>query len=293
MRDGWGQLTAPGDDTAAARRYVGNDDQAVQGVLRRGYGRIPEAAGGIARMGIGAVEWLGSPVNATIHNFFGQPLENVTGIPSRYTDFAAGLALPLLKRLPGLVGPTAPTSRVPRAPPSPAADATETAQDASAAPVRSAVAPTPRIEPPPGQDAAAADQASAIKGVSARTAPTSVFDGANYSQPGYQPRFSKKGDFKGRKIDEVANDLISGKLTPDDVSVKYIVRDGNTLIMNTRSSQALIRAGIPRSQWKPDNVTGDPRWERQLDKNLRRHNLTSRGTPTVEEEPDKAADEGD
>jgi hypothetical protein len=153
--------------------------------------------------------------------------------------------------------------------------------------------PTSRIESP-REGAPTADQtAPAVSGIPTRTAPTSVFDRANYSQPGYQPRFSEKGYFKGQKIDDIAADLISGKLTPDDVPVKYIVRDGNVLIMNARSSQALIRAGIPRSQWRPDNVTGIRRWERQLDKNLRRHSLTSRGTPTVEEEPDNALDDED
>jgi hypothetical protein len=84
-------------------------------------------------------------------------------------------------------------------------------------------------------------------------------------------------------VDGVANDLRSGKLTPDDVPIEYIVRDGNTLIMNTRSSQALERAGFSRDQWRPVNVTGD-RWrERALDEHLKRSNLSSRGIAAVVE----------
>jgi hypothetical protein len=55
---------------------------------------------GAANMGLGAVEFVGSPVNAAIHTIAGQPIEENTGLPSQYTDFAASLALPIPKRLP-------------------------------------------------------------------------------------------------------------------------------------------------------------------------------------------------
>jgi GNAT superfamily N-acetyltransferase len=67
------------------------------------------------------VNYFGSPINAFIHTFAGQPLEDATGIPSRYTDFTVGLALPFLKRLPGMSGP--PVVRIPRTAPSGLADA--------------------------------------------------------------------------------------------------------------------------------------------------------------------------
>jgi hypothetical protein len=54
--------------------------------------------------------------------------------------------------------------------------------------------------------------------------------------------------------------------------------------MNTRSSQALERAGIPRNRWNAIDVTGDVDWERRLNHNLLRHDLTSRGTPTTVQE---------
>jgi hypothetical protein len=36
-------------------------------------------------------------------------------------------------------------------------------------------------------------------------------------------------------------------MKPSDVPIDYIVPEGNALILNTRSAQALQAAGIPRS----------------------------------------------
>ena len=58
--------------------------------------------------------------------------------------------------------------------------------------------------------------------------------------------FSKGGTFAGQSVEDVAGALRSGALNPSDVPIQYIVRDGNTLILNTRSAQALEQAGIPR-----------------------------------------------
>jgi hypothetical protein len=40
--------------------------------------------------------------------------------------------------------------------------------------------------------------------------------------------------------------------------------------MNTRSAQALLKAGIPVNQWSGINQTGVPLWERNLDARLER-----------------------
>jgi len=66
-----------------------------------------------------------------------------------------------------------------------------------------------------------------------------------------------------------------------DVPIEYIIRDGNKLILNTRSAKALEGAGIPRAQWTPRNVTGDAAAEARLDGQLHRNGLSSKGTPTV------------
>lgn len=90
-----------------------------------------------------------------------------------------------------------------------------------------------------------------------------------------------KGAFAGETVSSVAQSLKSGDLTAADVPIQYIVRDGNTLILNTRSAQALEQAGIPRSEWNAVNVTGNVDAERRLTNQLKSSNLTSEGTPTV------------
>jgi|SRR5579864_6598923 len=63
--------------------------------------------------------------------------------------------------------------------------------------------------------------------------------------------FSSQGAFAGKTVAEVADALRSGAMSTADVPVQYIVRDGNVLMLNTRSAQALEEAGIPREQWMP------------------------------------------
>jgi RHS repeat-associated protein len=111
--------------------------------------------------------------------------------------------------------------------------------------------------------------------------PTPVLQNANYAQTTFSETFSSEGAFAGETVESLAAKLRSGSKTPADVPVEYIVRDGNTLILNTRSSQALEQAGIPRSQWNAVNMTGDPAAEARLTGQLQRNNLTSAGTPTV------------
>ena len=112
-------------------------------------------------------------------------------------------------------------------------------------------------------------------------APGAALENANYAQRTFSQSFSNGGTFAGQTIDEVAAGLRSGQLSAADVPVQYIVRDGNTLILNTRSAQALESAGIPRSQWNAVNMTGDAAAEARLTAQLQRNNLTSQGIPTV------------
>jgi len=105
--------------------------------------------------------------------------------------------------------------------------------------------------------------------------------GANFAQLTYRETFSSEGAFSGLTIDEVAEALRSGRISPADVPVEYIVRGEDTLILNTRSAQALERAGIPRAKWNAVNMTGDPAAEVRLSGQLMRNGLTNKGTPTV------------
>jgi hypothetical protein len=105
--------------------------------------------------------------------------------------------------------------------------------------------------------------------------------GAAFAQMTFSQAFSAAGAFAGRTVSEVAALLRSGKLSPADVPVQFIIRDGRTLILNTRSAQALEQAGIPRSQWKAIDVTGNAGAEARLTGQLKRNGLTSEGTTTV------------
>lgn len=118
---------------------------------------------------------------------------------------------------------------------------------------------------------------------------TGILDNANYAQKTYSNIFSAEGrkiysDLAGEPIntiDDLVSAINSGKVNVADLPVEYIVRDGNILILNTRTSQALTQAGIPRSQWKAIDRTGEALFEELLDGQLFRNKLTSEGTSTV------------
>lgn len=114
-----------------------------------------------------------------------------------------------------------------------------------------------------------------------RAAEAGVLDGATFAQKTFGSMFSKGGAFAGRSVDEVAAALRSGAMSPGEVPIDYIIRDGNTLILNTRSAQALEAAGIPRSAWNAVNRTGQELFESMLTGQLERNGLTSAGTATV------------
>lgn len=128
-----------------------------------------------------------------------------------------------------------------------------------------------------GWDGFSYDEASG----SSVVAKSGVLDGANFAQKTFGKNFSAAGKFAGQTVDDVAASIQSGALKVSDVPIDYIVRNGNTLILNTRSSQALIKAGIPRSQWNAINRTGDAAFEARLTGQLNRNNLTEEGISTV------------
>jgi hypothetical protein len=68
---------------------------------------ISDVLTGAANMGLGAVGYVASPISAAYRSIVGQPVEDVTGIPREYTEFAAQLATPGIG-LPGAVKSPAP-----------------------------------------------------------------------------------------------------------------------------------------------------------------------------------------
>jgi RHS repeat-associated protein len=114
-----------------------------------------------------------------------------------------------------------------------------------------------------------------------RAAGENVLAKANFAQKTVGAVFSQEGRFAGKTVAEVAEAIKTGQLAVADVPVQYIVRDGNSLILNTRSAQALERAGVPRSQWAAVDMTGDADAEARLTEQLKKNGLTSAGTPVV------------
>ena len=108
-----------------------------------------------------------------------------------------------------------------------------------------------------------------------------VLAGARYSQTTASAMFSSSGKFAGKSVEEVANALRSGALHPGDVPIEYAVKEGNALILNTRSAMALEKAGIPRSSWNAINVTNDAAAQTRLTGQLERNGLSSAGTDSV------------
>ena len=79
--------------------------------------------------------------------------------------------------------------------------------------------------------------------------------GASFAQRTYREAFSAGGakalsESTGvaiKTVGDLAGALRSGAVKADAVTVNVIVRDGQTLILNTRTAQALERAGVPRN----------------------------------------------
>ncbi|PDT74120.1 hypothetical protein [Bradyrhizobium sp. C9] len=96
-------------------------DQVSRGIgqLSTGFGNAREAsfdglwdaAKGAANVGLGTIGYVASPISAAYRSVIGQPVEDVTGIPREYTEFAAQLATPGIG-LPGTV--KTPTPNLPR-----------------------------------------------------------------------------------------------------------------------------------------------------------------------------------
>jgi hypothetical protein len=100
--------------------------------------------------------------------------------------------------------------------------------------------------------------------------------GASFAQKTFSQISSADGAIAGRTVSDVAGSLQAGELRAADVPVQFVVRDGSTLNLKTRSAQALEQTGIPRSQSKAIDMTGDAAAEARLTGQLRRNGLTLR-----------------
>lgn len=86
-------------------------------------GGVWERTKGVGNIALGTLGYLGSGPNAAVRSFLSQPVENTTGLPKEYTEFAAGV-LPFMRGRPPTLGnipgfrtlPDTPTTP-PRVPP--------------------------------------------------------------------------------------------------------------------------------------------------------------------------------
>jgi hypothetical protein len=77
-----------------------------------------------------------------------------------------------------------------------------------------------------------------------------------FSQISASPTFSN-GPFVNQTIGDSVNALVNDEIKPEDLVIRVISRGEGALIVNTRSSLALLRAGISPSEWVIEDVTGD------------------------------------
>jgi hypothetical protein len=110
-----------------------------------------------------------------------------------------------------------------------------------------------------------------------RDAATVDITAANFAQKTFKNGFHTKGPLKGLTIQDVAQKLLTHEWTSANVPVDVIVRDGHTLILNTRSAQALTLAGIPRELWTIIDRTGQSGYENRLNDQLTRNSLDNNG----------------
>jgi len=103
----------------------------------------------------------------------------------------------------------------------------------------------------------------------------------NFSQTTASRFFSDTGRFAGETIGSLADLLKSGKANVDEVPVQYIVRNGNYLIVNTRSYLALLRSGLDRAAIRFIDISGDSQAEIAMTERLARNKLTDIGTAVI------------
>ncbi len=140
-------------------------------------------------------------------------------------------------------------------------------------------------------------QSRPVRGVlaDANFAQDNVVRGTKSFSPEGQVYFS---DVAGRPI-ETVDDLIdalrTGVVRPDQVPIDYVVIDGQRLILNTRSSTALRRAGIPQSEWYGRHKTGitafdDVPFDELARRQLENNGLPLEGSPRLGIDPPDAVD---
>jgi RHS repeat-associated protein len=103
-----------------------------------------------------------------------------------------------------------------------------------------------------------------------------------FSQTTASPFFSEEGTFAGKTIGQLAQELRSGAISPKDIPIHVVDgADGVKLIVNTRSSLALTRAGIPQSSWNIIDISANQAARANIGERLFRNGLGNQGTDVL------------
>ena len=123
----------------------------------------------------------------------------------------------------------------------------------------------------------------------ANFAQTSIRSDEKFSVDGRE-KYSLLGAGPINTVDDLASALSKGLIRPSQVPVDYVTTsDGTKLILNTRTSVALDRAGISQSQWYGSNKTGMQvpgeqagiTFDKLAAQQLANNQLPSTGTPNM------------
>ncbi|MEM9566425.1 MAG: hypothetical protein AAGA93_27645, partial [Actinomycetota bacterium] len=118
-----------------------------------------------------------------------------------------------------------------------------------------------------------------------------VRGGKRFSEDGTRI-FTGLAGYPINTVDDLVAALRAGHVDPADIVVDYVVLDGHSLILNTRTSTALHWAGVPQSEWMGRNRTGivafvDTRtgdevlYDDLARGQLKRNGLPAEGSPTL------------
>lgn len=114
--------------------------------------------------------------------------------------------------------------------------------------------------------AAATDVVASEVGAAAAPAADDIASaGIRFGQRAISATF-RNGEFAGRTVASVAEGLQSGAVSPNQLPINVVVRDGVSYTMNNRSLMALRLAGVAPTII--NNVTGNAVFERALTQRL-------------------------
>jgi hypothetical protein len=78
-----------------------------------------------------------------------------------------------------------------------------------------------------------------------------------FAQETASEAFGQFSSFAGRTVDDVAEALAAGRLSPSAIPVQLVVKEGTTFLVNTRSSAAMILSGAAKPLWTLVDATAE------------------------------------